>query len=87
MRFMDKEEFIERFLHDQAEKKKNPPKKKKRSSVIPFKEELTLDIINLFRELYDENDIEIVRGKEILLKFKDECFSVKIVAKRDRVAV
>jgi len=87
MRFMDKQEFTERFLHDQEERKLKASKPKTRKqSVLPFKEETYLDIINLFRELYGEN-VQVTKDKDVEIEYNKEVFSIKIVAKRSRVAI
>jgi hypothetical protein len=94
MRIVDKNEFIERFLYDQEELKINPShleKKKKQKitkskSILPFKEETYLDIINLFREKFEDN-IEIIKDKDIVVKYKGDIFNIKIICKRDRLKI
>jgi len=88
MRFMDKQEFIERYIDDQEQKKqtkKGKKKKSKRTTTLPFKESTYLDIVNLFREELGE-DAEIEKPNEILLNYKGKRFSIKIISKRQRVS-
>ncbi len=84
---MEKEEFISRFLFDQEQRKhmqkKEKPSQKAKSS-LPFKEETSLDIINLFREMYGD-EVEVMKDKDITLKYKGDTFNVKIISKRDRM--
>ena len=77
---MNKKEFREKFLQDQQ----NENMKKRKKSILPFKEETYLDIINLFREKWGK-DLEVGREKEVTLKYKGETFNIKIIAKRNRV--
>ncbi len=83
---MSKEEFIEKFLRDQSQQKHINSKKKlsQRKSCLPFKEGTSLDIINLFREMYGE-EIEIIKDKDITLKYKGDTFNIKVISKRDRM--
>jgi hypothetical protein len=77
---MNKEEFRNKFLQDQDRKKRT----KRKKSILPFKEETYLDLINLFREKWG-NDIEVEKKKEVILKYKWETFNIKIITKRNRV--
>jgi len=86
MRIVDKEEFIERFLFDQSNRKKAIPSKKRKTSILPFKEETYLDIINLLREMYGD-DIEVKKNNDVNIKYGDDIFNIKVIAKRNRVAV
>jgi hypothetical protein len=86
MRIVDKEEFIERFLFDQSNRKKAIPSKKRKASILPFKEETYLDIINLLREMYGD-DIEVKKNNDVNIKYGDDIFNIKVIAKRNRVAV
>jgi len=91
MQFLSKEDFVEKFLYDQEERKKNPVRikkvtAKKNKSVLPFKEETYLDIINIFREKFGE-DLEVIRDKDLTIKYKGDIFNIKIVAKRERVNI
>ena len=86
MRIVDKEEFIERFMFDQSNRKKATPSKRRKASILPFKEETYLDIINLLREMYGD-DIEIQKGSDVNIKHQKDIFNIKIIAKRNRVAI
>jgi hypothetical protein len=86
MRIVDKEEFIERFLFDQSNRKKATPSKKRKASILPFKEETYLDIINLLREMYGD-DIEVKKSNDVNIKYGNDVFNIKVIAKRNRVAV
>ncbi len=86
MRIVDKEEFIERFLFDQSNRKKATPSKKRKVSILPFKEETYLDIIMLLHEMYGD-DIEIKKSNDVNIKYDNDIFNIKVIAKRSRVAV
>jgi hypothetical protein len=85
LKFLDKRDFIERYLQDQEDRKK-PPKQKsiKKKSILPFKEETYLDIINLFREKFGE-ELEVIKENDVTIKYNGEAFNIKIIAKRERV--
>lgn len=85
---MTKEEFIEKFLYDQLHWEDFPKSSKKgrKKSILPFKEETYLDIINLFREKWGE-DLEVIKDKDVTIKYKGDTFNIKVIAKRNRISI
>jgi short-subunit dehydrogenase involved in D-alanine esterification of teichoic acids len=78
-RILSKEEFREKMLLAQKKRKKQKFKK----SILPFKEETALDIINLLRNNYP--NINIIKNNDIIIKIDNDSFKIKIIAKRKRV--
>lgn len=85
MRFINKQEFIERFLHDQKERK-SVPKKKRSQCNISFKEETYINIMNFLHQEYGDT-AKITKENGITIRKDNAIFSIKVTAKRNRVEI